>query len=270
MKKLLTFLLTAISALALLTACGQTEEASKVIKVGATPAPHAEVLAVVKDILAEDGYELEIVEYTDYIQPNLALDQEELVANYFQHQPYLTDFNAQNDTDLVSVANVHFEPLGLFPGKTASLEALADGATVAVPNDTTNEARALLLLEAQGLITLNAEAGLAATINDITDNPKSLEIIEIEAAQIARSLPDVDLAVINGNYAIEAGLNAATDALASEAAESIAAETFANILVVKAGNEEAPEVQALVKAITDVRVRDFINEKYEGAVVPLF
>ena len=269
MKKILTLALSTLLLVSLLAAC-QSEDNTNVLTVGATPVPHGEILGQAKTLLAEQGIELNIVEYTDYIQPNLALNTGELAANYFQHQPYLSDFNAENETDLVSVAAIHFEPLGLFPGRTTSIEDLADGATIAVPNDTTNEARALLLLEAQGLITVDPNAGLKATKTDIIDNPKNLEIIEIEAAQIARSLQDVDLAVINGNYAIEAGLNAATDAIASEDKDSLAATTFANILVVKAGQEENAQVKALIEVLQSDAIKAFIEEKYQGAVVPVF
>ena len=197
------------------------------IKVGATPAPHAEILEIVKDNLQEKGYNLEIVEYNDYILPNNAVQDGELDANFFQHTPYLEDFNAQNGTTLVDVATIHFEPFGLYAGKTASLEELQEGAKVAVPNDTTNEARALLLLEAQGLIKLKEGVGISATKIDIVENPLNLEIVELEAAQIARTLPDVDIAAINGNYAVDAGLKL-SDALAVEAADSLAAQTYGN------------------------------------------
>ena len=271
MKKLFVTFLTTVLLTSLLASCSaSTNETSKTIKVGATPAPHAEILEQAKTLLADKGYTLEIVEYTDYIQPNLALDQGELDANFFQHQPYLDDFNAENETALNSVLAVHFEPLGLFPGKTSSTDELADGANVAVPNDTTNEARALLLLEAQGLIKVDPDAGLKATVNDIIENPKNLEIIEIEAAQLARSLEDVDMAVINGNFALQAGLNAATDAIASEANDSIAGTTFANILVVKEGNEENEGIKALVKVLQSDTIKTFIIDNYQGAVVPVF
>ena len=192
--------------------------------VGASPAPHAEILEAAKPLMAEKGYDLQVMIYSDYVQPNNALDAGDLDANYFQHLPYLESFNEQHGTKLVSAAAIHYEPFGIYAGKTASLEEVADGAVVAVPNDVTNEARALLLLEAQGLITLKEGAGLEATKNDIAENPKNLEIMEVEAAQIPRVLPDVDLAVINGNYAIEAGLKV-SDALAIEDAESISATT---------------------------------------------
>ncbi len=241
-----------------------------VIKIGATPTPHAEILSIVKELLAAQGYDLQIVEFTDYVQPNLALDSGDLDANYFQHKPYLDQFNAEQGTDIVPVVNVHFEPLGIYAGKTASLDALADKAQVAVPNDTTNEARALLLLEAQGLIKLKEGADLNTTVNDIVENPKNLKIIEIAAEQLTRSLQDVDIAVINGNFAIQAGLNAATDALAKEDPASVAATTFANFIAVKNGNENNPTIQALVQAATSPEVKAYIETTYQGAVVPVF
>jgi len=193
-----------------------------------------------------------------------------LDANYFQHQPYLDDFNAENKTNIVSVAAIHYEPLGIYPGKAKTLDELKEGAQIAVPNDTTNEARALLLLEAQGLIKLNPEAGLKATVKDIAENPKNFKIVEIEAAQLARSLPDVDIAVINGNYAIKAGLNVARDAIAKEEKDSLAAQTYANILAVRKGDENREEIKALVNALKSDKVKEFIETTYEGAVVPVF
>ena len=239
------------------------------IKVGASVTPHAEILAQVKDVLKEQGYDLQIVEYNDYVLPNTALEDGDLDANFFQHQPYLDDFNKENNTHLVSVAAVHFEPFGLYAGKTASLDDLQDGATVAVPNDTTNEARALLLLEAQGLIKLKDDAGLQATVLDIVENPKNLQIQEIEAAQIVRSLPDVDIAAINGNYAKEGGLDVA-DAIAVEASDSLAADTYANVIAVKEGNENSAKTQALVNAVLSDDVKNYIKETYGNAVVPVF
>ncbi|MDR1157282.1 MAG: metal ABC transporter substrate-binding protein [Oscillospiraceae bacterium] len=263
----LTRFLAVVCVLLLLAACQSKAEPVRIV-VGATPVPHAEILEAAKEILAEQGYTLEIREFTDYVQPNLALESGDLDANYFQHRPYLTDFNANNETNLVDIGDIHYEPLGLYPGRTTSLDALPDGAQVAVPNDTTNEARALLLLEAQGLLTVDGSAGLEATIQDIIDNPKNLTIVELEAAQIPRSLPDVDVAVINGNYALEAGLNAAADALAIEASDSLAADTFANVIVVRAGDENRAELKALVTALQSDALRDFIDATYQGAVVP--
>lgn len=239
------------------------------IVVGASPAPHAEILAAAEPVLNEAGYTLKIVEYTDYVQPNLALEAGELDANYFQHGPYLEQFNEEQGTDLVSAGTIHYEPFGIYAGKTASLEELADGATVAVPNDTTNEARALLLLEAQGLLKLKEGAGLDATRNDIEENPKNLEILEVEAAQIPLSLQDVDIAVINGNYAIDAGLKV-SDALAVEASDSEAAVTYGNVVAVRNGDETGDKATSLVEALKSDTVKEFIDETYAGAVVPMF
>ena len=210
--------------------------------------------------MASKGYDLKIVEYTDYVLPNKALDSGDLDANYFQHQPYLDSFNAQNGTELSGVAVIHYEPFGIYAGKSASLDAIPEKGTVLVPNDLTNEARALLLLEAQGLITLKEDAGLEATKNDI---------VEIEAAQLPRSLQDGDVAVINGNYAIEAGLKV-SDALATEDAESLAAQTYGNVIAVRAGEEESPKTKALIEALTSDEVKSFMESTYEGAVVPVF
>ena len=209
------------------------------------------------------------MEYVDYIQPNLALESGDLDANYFQHLPYLESFNEENGTDLVSAGAIHYEPFGIYAGKTSSLDDLADGAVVAVPNDTSNEARALLLLEAQGLIRLKDGAGLTATKNDIVENPKNLELYEVEAAQIPRVIEDVDIAVINGNYAIEAGFKV-TDALAVEDSASIAATTYGNVVAVRSGDEDDPKIRALIEALTSDEVKKFMEETYEGAVVPLF
>lgn len=242
----------------------------QVINVGASPAPHAEILEVAKEVLKEEGYDLKITEFVDYVQPNLALDSGELDANYFQHKPYLDNFNAERGTALVSAAAIHYEPYGIYAGKTKSLDELKDGAQVAVPADASNEARALLLLEAQGLIKLKDSTNINATKNDIVENPKNLNIIEIEAAQLPRSLQDVDIAVINGNYAIEAGLSVNKDALAKEDAESVAATTYGNIVAVKEGKENDPAIQALVKALQSDKVKTYIEETYDGGVLPLF
>lgn len=284
MKKFSSTLVATILSLAMLTSCGtsNTKDASSApsdpadtapkskIVIGATPTPHAEILEVAKKVLLEQGYELEIKEFVDYVQPNLALDSKDLDANFFQHQPYLDDFNAEHQTDLVSIAQIHYEPFGIYAGKTASLADLPEGATIAVPNDTSNEARALLLLEAEGLISLTPGSNLKTTINDITDNPKKLQIKEIEAAQISRSLQDVDLAVMNGNYALQAGLNAGTDALAVESEDSVGGSTFPNIVVVRASDENREDLKALIDAIKSDPVKKFIEEKYQGAVIPLF
>ncbi len=239
------------------------------LKVGATPAPHAEILEVVKDILAEQGITLEIVQYNDYVQPNNAVEDGSLDANYFQHITYMNDFNDQNGTHLVSAAEVHYEPMSLYAGKVSSLDELADGALIGVPNDATNEARALLVLQQEGLITLDEDAGITATINDIVDNPKNLEFSEMEAAQLPLRLADLDMAVINGNYAIDAGLSMA-DALAIESADGDAATAYVNVLAVKEGRESDPAIQALAEALCSQEVKDFIDENYAGAVVAVF
>ena len=293
MKRRLTVLALALCLLLGLVACGGNNTAnntanngtsgnnvadnaadsgdadSKIITVGATPAPHAEILEVAKEVLAEEGYTLDIVEFDDYIMPNDAVEEGELDANYFQHITYMNQFNEDNGYHLVSVGSIHYEPFGIYAGKTASLEELADGAQVAIPNDATNGGRALLLLEQEGLITLKEGAGITATVNDIVDNPKNLDIVELEARLLPDSLKDVDLAVINGNYAIDAGLKI-SDALAIESAEGEAATAYANVLTVKEGNENNENVQALLKALESDEVRTFIEETYDGAVVPLF
>lgn len=239
------------------------------IVVGASPAPHAEILEAAVKAMEEKGYKLVIKEYTDYVQPNLALDHGDLDANYFQHLPYLEQFCQENGTKLVSAASIHYEPFGIYAGKASGLEGLSDGARVAVPNDATNEARALLLLEAQGLLKLKEGVGLNATKTDVVDNPKNLEILEIEAAQIPRSLQDVDIAVINGNYAIDAGLKVA-DALAIEDAASIAATTYGNVIAVQEGHDKDEAILALVEVLTSDGIKKFIDDTYAGAVVPLF
>lgn len=247
----------------------QPAEGDSVITVGASPTPHAEILNAIADDLASEGYTLEVKEYNDYILPNTALQDGELDANYFQHITYLNDFNAENGTDLVAVAEIHFEPFGLYSNKVTNVSDLADGATVAVPNDTTNEARALLLLEQEGLIKLKDGAGINATVLDIEENPKNLNIQEVEAAQVPRTLDEVDLAAINGNYALNAGLNVA-DAIATESSEGEAAQAYANVLAVKAGNENDAKTQALVKALQSDTVAQFIADNYAGAVVAVF
>ena len=270
MKKILS-LVVAVTLLAVaFTGCGKKNVEDKEIVVGASATPHAEILEQARPALEAEGYTLKIVEYADYVQPNVALDSGDLDANYFQHQPYLDQYNKENKTELVSAGIIHYEPFGVYPGKTATFDALADGAQIAVPNDATNEARALLLLEAQGLITIKEGVGLNATKTDIVDNPKNLEIVEIEAAQLARSLQDVDMAVINGNYAIEAGLNVAKDAIAFEDKDSLAAETYGNIIAVKKGNEDRADIKALVKALQSDAVKKYIEDTYQGAVVPKF
>ena len=269
MKKTIAVLLTVVLCLGILAGCGGSGD-GKTITVAASPTPHAEILKVAAEVLAKDGYTLEVKEFSDYVVPNNVVEDGEIDANYFQHQPYLDTFNAENGTHLVSVAEIHYEPFGIYAGTKSAVADLADGDKIAIPNDGSNRARALLLLEAQGIITLKEGAGMEATVLDIAENPLNLTVVEMEAAQIAGVRDSVALAVINGNYALNAGLNAGTDAIATEDPNSVSAQTYANVLVVKEGNENSEKTKALVKALTSQEVRDYINETYSGAVVPIF
>ena len=272
MKKFFAILLTGVLTLGL-AACGGSEPAADeaadgavTLKIGATPTPHAEILTAAQEELAALGVTLEIVEFTDYVQPNLATDSGDLDANFFQHTPYMDQFNADQGTELVSIGTVHYEPMGIFAGTAKSLDEITEGAKIGIPNDGTNGGRALLLLEANGLIKLNPEAGISATKLDIIENPLNLEIIDMEAAQLPLSLGDLSVAVINGNFAMQHDLNVA-DALAIEAADSLAAETYGNIVAVKAGNEEAPGMAELMQVLQGEAVAEFIANTYGGAVV---
>ena len=269
MKKIIAIVLALTLALSL-AACGSKTTDDKTITIAASPTPHAEILKVAAEVLAKDGWTLEITEYADYVVPNNVVEDGEIDANYFQHVPYLNTFNAENGTHLVSVAMIHYEPFGIYAGTKNAISALANGDKIAIPNDGSNRARALLLLEAQGIITLKAGVGVEATVLDIEKYNVQVQIVEMEAAQIANVRDSVALAVINGNYALSAGLNAGKDAIATEDAASVAAQTYANILVVKEGNENSPKIQALVKALTSQAVKDYINSTYAGAVVPIF
>ena len=254
-----------------LTGCGAQKQGpvkEGSIVVGASPSPHAQILEAVSEQLAQKGYQLEIKEFTDYIMPNTALEDGELDANFFQHQPYLTDFNEKNGTNLVSAAAIHFEPLGIYGGKTADLADLPEGAQIAVPNDTTNEARALWLLQAQGIIEVDEQAGLEATKQDITSNPKNVEIVEMEAAQLPRALADVDFAVINGNYAVAAEI--ADQVLVTEDKDSEAAKQYANIVAVREGDENREDIKALVEALQSDEVKAYIEETFGSTVIPVF
>lgn len=254
-----------------LTGCGAQKQGpvkAGSIVVGASPSPHAQILEAVSEQLAQKGYQLEIKEFTDYIMPNTALKDGELDANFFQHQPYLTDFNEKNGTKLVSAAAIHFEPLGIYGGKTADLADLPEGAQIAVPNDTTNEARALWLLQAQGIIEVDEQAGLEATKQDITSNPKNVEIVEMEAAQLPRALADVDFAVINGNYAVAAEI--ADQVLVTEDKDSEAAKQYANIVAVREGDENREDIKALVEALQSDEVKAYIEETFGSTVIPVF
>ncbi len=243
-----------------------TSEEVKVLKVGATPVPHAELLEKVKPILKDKGIELEIIEFTDYVKPNLALDDGEIDANFFQHVPYLESFNEDRGLDLVSVGTVHVEPLGAYSEKFDNIDDLPEGAKIAIPSDSVNGGRSLILIESIGLITLKEDAGLEATEFDVVDNPKNLKFTSIEAAQLPRVLPDVDLAVINGNFAIEAGLNPLSDALLLEGADS----PYANIITVKSGYDKVEEVNELLNALQTDEIKKFIDENYDGGVVAAF
>lgn len=238
------------------------------ITVAASPVPHAEILAEAAKILAKEGWTLKVTEFEDYVQPNLVVDSGEIDANYFQHVPYLDDFNAEKGTHLVSVAGIHYEPFGIYPGTKASLSDIADGDVIAVPNDTTNEARALLLLQDNGIIKLADGAGLTATVKDIVENPHNVKIQELEAAQVSRVKDEVAFVVLNGNYALEAGFSVAHDAVAYETSASTAAKTYVNVLVVKEGNENDEGIQALAKVLKSDEIKQFITDTYDGAVVP--
>ena len=280
MKKKLLALLLGLTLCLSLAACGgdsgsTTDDTTGTdgdtaetvtLTVAASPTPHAVILEQCVPILAEQGIELVVNQYDDYVVPNTAVEDGDEDANYFQHLPYLEEFNESRGTHLVSVASVHIEPMGIYAGQTTSLEDLPDGAVIGVPNDPTNEGRALLLLQSQGLITLDDSSNLTATPNNIVDNPKNLEFREIEAQTLPSSLPDLDLAVINSNYALGAGLNPTTDALAIESSDS----PYVNVLVVKEGNEDNEAIQALVEALHSDTIREFIETEFDGAVVPAF
>lgn len=273
MKRLWIVAIAVLSIGILLTGCSndakkeeQKSEKGVVVKVAATPVPHAEILNAVKPILAKEGVDLQIVEFTDYVRPNLATADKEVDANFFQHQPYLEKFVSERGLKLVSVASVHIEPMGVYSKKIKNLDELQPGSIIAIPNDPSNGGRALLILEKAGLIKLKEDAGINATIKDITENPKNLKITEIEAPQLPRSLDDVTVAVINTNYAMQANLNPTKDALFIESKES----PYANILVIREGDENRPEIKKLVTALTSPEVKKYIEEKYKGEIIPAF
>lgn len=266
-KKLLASILTAALALGVLTACGGQEEGGA-IKVAASATPHAEILEQVKPILAEQGWELEVTVFNDYVQPNEVVESGEFDANYFQHIPYLEDFNEEHGTHLVNAGGIHYEPFGIYPGTKSDLASLESGDVIAVPNDTTNEARALLLLQDNGIITLKDGVGLEATVLDIVDNPKGIEIQELEAAQVPRVKDEVAFVVLNGNYALEAGFSVSKDSVAYEQSDSEAAKTYVNVIAVKEGNENNEGIKALVDTLKSDAIVDYINSTYDGAVIP--
>lgn len=284
-KKLISFLTATVIAAALLAGCGGSGAAPAAsgdkaeaeapaeggelttITIAASPIPHAEILEQAKPLLAEKGYDLDIKVFEDYVQPNEVVNSGEIDANYFQHVPYLDSFNAEKGTDLVVAGRIHYEPLGIYPGTKATLDEIGEGDVIAIPNDTTNEARALLLLQENGIITLKEGAGITATKQDVAENPHNVEIKELEAAQIPHVKDEVAYSVMNGNYALEAGFIAARDALAYEESDSEAAKTYVNVIAVKAGNEENEGIKALVEVLRSDEIKNFIAEKYEGGVV---
>lgn len=297
MKKLTALLLTGALAVSALTGCGssssdkaadttdKTEEATDAaedtadtakaadgelttIKVAASATPHAEILEQAKPLLAEQGYDLEVTVFDDYVQPNLVVESGDFDANYFQHIPYLDSFNEEKGTHLVNAGGIHYEPFGIYPGTKKNLDELAEGDSIAVPNDTTNEARALLLLQDNGIIKLKDGAGLTATKTDIVENPKNVEIVELEAAQVARVVDETAYVVLNGNYALEAGYSVGKDALAYETSDSEAAKTYVNVIAVKEGNENSDAIKALVDTLKSDDIKNYINETYDGAVIP--
>ena len=250
------------------TADAEPAEIKGTIKVAASATPHSEILEQAKPLLEKEGWDLEVTVFDDYVQPNLVVESGDFDANYFQHIPYLDNFNQENGTHLVNAGGIHYEPFGIYPGTKSSLDELADGDTIAVPNDTTNEARALLLLQDNGVITLKDGAGLEATINDIAENPKNIKIQELEAAQVARVKDEVAFVVLNGNYALEAGFSVAKDSIAYEKSDSEAAKTYVNVIAVEEGNENSEAIQALVKVLTSDEMKQYINDTYDGAVIP--
>lgn len=269
MKKFLAVLLTGAFVAGAFSGCGSKADADeKVIKVAASATPHAELLEQAKPLLEEKGYDLEVTVFDDYVQPNEVVESGDFDANYFQHIPYLDSFNAEKGTHLVNAGGIHYEPFGIYPGTKSSLDEVAEGDSVAVPNDTTNEARALLLLQDNGLITLKDGAGLEATVNDIAENPYNLEIVELEAAQVPRVVDEVAFVVLNGNYALEAGYSVAKDALAYESSDSEAAKTYVNVIAVKEGNESSDKIKALVEVLKSDEIKNYIADTYDGAVIP--
>ena len=280
-RRLLTVLLAGVLAAAL-TGCGGSDKGgdsgsdsgsgsedsgSKSVKVAASATPHAEILEEAKGLLEAEGYELEVTVFNDYVQPNEVVESGDFDANYFQHIPYLESFNEEKGTHLVNAGGIHYEPFGIYPGTKKSLDELEEGDAIAVPNDTTNEARALLLLQDNGVITLKEGAGLNATVNDIEENVKNVEIVELEAAQVSRVVDEVAFVVLNGNYALEGGYSVKSDAIAYEQSDSEAAKTYVNVIAVKEGNEENEAIQALVNVLKSDDIKKFIDEKYDGAVI---
>ena len=269
MKKLIAAALTGALVLGTVgTTVVFADDDDKTITVAASETPHSEILEQAKPILEKEGYDLEVTVFDDYVQPNEVVESGDFDANYFQHIPYLDSFNEEKGTHLVNAGGIHYEPFGIYPGTKDSLDDLEDGDTIAVPNDTTNEARALLLLQDNGIITLKDGVGLEATVNDIEENPHNVEIVELAAEQVARVADETAYIVLNGNYALQAGYSVAKDALAYEKSDSEAAKTYVNVIAVKEGNENSDKIKAWVAALKSDEIKDFINEKYDGAVIP--
>lgn len=267
MKKLVAAALTGALIVSSFSFNVLADDAKK-ITVAASATPHAEILEQAKPLLEEKGYELEVTIFDDYVLPNQVVDSNEFDANYFQHITYLNQFNEEKGTKLVDAGDIHYEPFGIYPGTKKTLDELEDGDAIAVPNDTTNEARALLLLQDNGIITLKEDAGLNATVNDIVENPLNIEIVELEAAQVARVTGETAFVVLNGNYALQAGLSVAKDAIAYEKADSEAAINYVNVIAVAEGNEESEEIKALVEVLKSEEIKTYINDTYDGAVIP--
>ena len=269
MKKLIVAALTGALVLGTVgTSVVFAADDDKTITVAASETPHSEILEAAKPILEEEGYDLEVTVFDDYVQPNEVVESGDFDANYFQHIPYLNSFNEEKGTHLVNAGGIHYEPFGIYPGTKSSLDDIADGDTIAVPNDTTNEARALLLLQDNGIIKLKDGVGLEATVNDIEENPYNVEIVELAAEQVARVAEETSYIVLNGNYALQAGYSVSKDALAYETSDSEAAKTYVNVIAVKEGNENSDKIKALVDVLKSDEIKDFINEKYDGAVIP--
>ena len=273
-KKILALALAGVLVVGALTGCGSSKSESsekktddKKITVAASATPHAEILEEAKTLLKDKGYELEVKVFDDYVQPNNVVESGEFDANYFQHVPYLEQFNEEKGTHLVVAGKIHYEPFGIYPGTKKDLKDIAKGDKIAVPNDTTNEARALLLLQDNGIIKLKDGAGIKATVSDIEENPNNIEIVELEAAQVPRVVNEVAYVVLNGNYALEANYTVKKDALAYEKSDSEAAKTYVNVIAVKEGNENSEKIKALVDVLKSDSIKKFIDEKYDGAVI---
>ena len=272
-KKVVALTLALTLAAGLVTGCGNAKKDdnkadSKTITVAASQTPHSEILAEAAKTLKKQGYDLKVTVFDDYVKPNEVVESGEFDANYFQHVPYLESFNEEKGTHLVVAGKIHYEPFGIYPGTKKSLDEIADGDSIAVPNDTTNEARALLLLQDNGIIKLKDGAGINATVNDIEENPHNVEIVELEAAQVARVVNETAYVVLNGNYALAAGFSVGKDALAYEQNDSEAAKTYVNVIAVKEGNENLPKIKALVDTLKSDEIKQFINDNYNGGVIP--